>query len=213
MPTPDLAKMRRDYGEAGLAEADLAPDWHVQLGSWLADAVRAELPEPNAMVLGTADAAGRPSARTVLLKGYGEDGLLFFTNYGSRKASELAVNPHAALVFPWIALSRQVVVSGAVSRVSRAESGAYFATRPRGSQLGAAASPQSTVIGGRQELYEAWRRLDDAHPGQVPVPEHWGGFRVAPHTVEFWQGRVDRLHDRLRYRRVDDGWVIERLAP
>ncbi|CAN5124120.1 pyridoxamine 5'-phosphate oxidase [soil metagenome] len=214
MPNPsELARMRRDYGAAGLSEADLAGDWHVQLGRWLGDAVRADLAEPNAMVLATADAEAAPSARTVLLRACDQDGLVFYTNYGSRKGADLAANPRAALVFPWIGLSRQVVVSGTVSRVAPAESAAYFATRPRGSQLGAVASPQSAVIADRRQLDDEWARLDAAHPDQVPMPVQWGGFRVAPVTVEFWQGRVDRLHDRLRYRRVADGWVIERLAP
>ncbi len=210
---PDLAAMRSDYAAAGLVEADLAADWTTQLGRWLADAVRAELPEPNAMVLATASADGRPSARTVLLKEYDASGLVFYTNYDSRKGSDLAANPRASLVFPWIALSRQVVVTGDVAVVSREQSTRYFGSRPRGSQLGAFASPQSRVIGGRADLDEAWRRTELAYPETVPLPDRWGGFRVAPLTVEFWQGQTDRLHDRLRYRRSDGGWLVERLAP
>ncbi len=210
---PDLAAMRSDYVAAGLVEADLAADWTTQLGRWLADAVRAELPEPNAMVLATASADGRPSARTVLLKEYDASGLVFYTNYDSRKGSDLAANPRASLVFPWIALSRQVVVTGDVALVSREQSTRYFGSRPRGSQLGAFASPQSRVIGGRADLDEAWRRTELAYPETVPLPDRWGGFRVAPLTVEFWQGQTDRLHDRLRYRRSDGGWLVERLAP
>jgi len=210
---PDLAAMRSDYVAAGLVEADLAADWTTQLGRWLADAVRAELPEPNAMVLATASADGRPSARTVLLKEYDASGLVFYTNYDSRKGSDLAANPRASLVFPWIALSRQVVVTGDVAVVSREQSTRYFGSRPRGSQLGAFASPQSRVIGGRADLDEAWRRTELAYPETVPLPDRWGGFRVAPLTVEFWQGQTDRLHDRLRYRRSDGGWLVERLAP
>lgn len=210
---PDLAGMRRDYVAAGLTEADLAPDWTTQLGRWLSDAVQADLPEPNAMVLATASADGRPSARTVLLKEYDETGLVFYTNYDSRKGSELTANPRAGLVFAWIALSRQVVVTGDVSVVSREQSARYFSSRPRGSQLGASASPQSQVIGGREALDEAWRQADAAHPDEIPLPERWGGFRVAPLTVEFWQGQTARLHDRLRYRRTGSGWVVERLAP
>ena len=210
---PDVAAMRRSYEAAGLTEADLAPAWPEQFDRWLADAVAADLPEPNAMVLATADADGRPSARTVLLKGYDEAGLVFYTNYGSRKGAELAVNPRAAVVFPWIALARQVVVAGDVARVDREQSGRYFHSRPRGSQLGAAASPQSQVIGGREELDEAWRQAEQSYPGEVALPEGWGGFRLTPVTVEFWQGQTDRLHDRLRYRRTGSGWVVERLAP
>ncbi len=209
----DLARMRRQYVAAGLTEADLAPDWTIQLGRWLADAVRADLPEPNAMVLATASADGRPSARTVLLKGYDAAGLVFYTNYDSRKGTELNANPRACLVFPWIGLSRQVVVIGDVSVVSREQSERYFHSRPRGSQLGASASPQSTVIGSRADLDEAWQRGEREHPGEIPLPDRWGGFRVRPLSVEFWQGQTDRLHDRLRYRRTESGWSIERLAP
>jgi pyridoxamine 5'-phosphate oxidase len=217
--TPDpLAGMRREYAGELLEEA-LAPDWVTQFGRWLADAVSLSaaggLPEPNAMVLATADARGRPSARTVLLKGYDERGFAFFTNYESRKGAELLANPFASLVFPWVALSRQVVVCGAVQRVERHETEAYFAVRPYGSQLGAWASPQSTVIGSRATLDEAWARTAERYPdtAQVPAPPHWGGFRVLPDTVEFWQGRRSRLHDRLRYRRCGDSWIVERLAP
>lgn len=210
---PDIAAMRRSYEAAGLTEADLAPAWPEQFDRWLADAMAADLPEPNAMVLATADADGRPSARTVLLKGYDEAGLVFYTNYGSRKGSELAVNPRAGVVFPWIALARQVVVAGDVTRVDREQSEQYFHSRPRGSQLGAAASPQSQVIRGREELDKAWRRAEQSYPGEVALPDGWGGFRLAPVTVEFWQGQTDRLHDRLRYRRTGSGWVVERLAP
>ncbi len=209
----ELARMRRQYVAAGLTEADLAPDWMTQFGRWLADAVAADLPEPNAMVLATASADGRPSARTVLLKGYDEAGLVFYTNYDSRKGRELTANPRASLVFPWIGLSRQVVVIGDVSVVSREKSERYFHSRPRGSQLGAFASPQSTVIGSRDDLDEAWRRADEEHPAEIPLPDRWGGFRMAPLTVEFWQGQTDRLHDRLRYRRTESGWTVERLAP
>jgi len=208
----DLARMRREYLGA-LTETDLAADWPAQFSRWFADATAAALPEPNAMVLATADAAGRPSARTVLLKGYDQGGLVFFTNYDSRKGREIAVNPHASAVFPWFAMHRQVVACGAVERVGRDESEAYFAVRPRGSQLGAWASPQSTVIASREVLDAALAQVTDAYPGEVPAPAHWGGFRLVPETVEFWQGRADRLHDRLRYRRAAGGWLVERLAP
>jgi pyridoxamine 5'-phosphate oxidase len=206
--------MRRDYAVAGeLAEDDLAPDWVGQFARWFAEATATGLAEPNAMVLATADTEGRPSARTVLLKGYDERGFTFFTNYDSRKGGELAANPDASLVFPWFAMRRQVVACGIASRVDRAETEAYFATRPRGAQLGAWASPQSTVIAGRPVLDAALAEVARRFPDRVPPPPHWGGFRLAPQSVEYWQGRPDRLHDRLRYRCTEHGWIVERLAP
>jgi pyridoxamine 5'-phosphate oxidase len=217
--TPDpqqLAEMRRSYALAGLDEADLAPTWLEQLRRWVTDAVAAGLIEPNAMVLATATPDGVPSARTVLLKGLDERGLTFFTNYDSRKGGELEANPRAAAVLPWLELQRQVIVSGDVSPVTGAESDAYFATRPHGSRLSAAVSPQSAVIGSRAELERARDELLARHPegADVPRPPRWGGLRLAPDAVEFWQGRPDRLHDRLRYRREPSGdWVVERLAP
>ena len=213
---PSPASMRRDYTErAALLENDLAGSWTSQFAAWFADAAAYGLPEPNAMIVATADAAGRPSARTVLLKEYDERGLTFFTNYESRKGSELAANPYASLVFPWFAMQRQVIVAGAVERVSRAETEEYFASRPRGSQLGAWASPQSRVLADRAAveagLAAAVERFGD---GPVPAPPHWGGLRVRPETVEFWQGRSNRLHDRLRFRRTaNESWILERLAP
>ncbi|WP_141721926.1 pyridoxamine 5'-phosphate oxidase [Micromonospora citrea] len=209
--------MRNEYAaDLGLSEADLAADWHGQFDRWFADAVAAGLPEPNAMVVGTADAAGRPSARTVLLKGYDPRGFVFFTNYESRKGAEATANPYASLVFPWFPMQRQVVVAGPVERVDRAETEAYFASRPRGSQLGAWASTQSRVVPDRSALDAAYRaaaeRFADAEP--IPAPPHWGGLRVRPESVEFWQGRASRLHDRLRFRLVGPGeWTVERLAP
>ena len=213
---PSPAGMRRDYSEHGvLLETDLAADWTSQFAAWFAEAAAFGLPEPNAMIVATADPAGRPSARTVLLKGYDAHGFVFFTNYESRKGTDLAANPYASLVFPWFPMHRQVIVAGGVERVSRAETEAYFRSRPRGSQLGAWASPQSRVLPDRAAvetgLAAAAERFGD---GPVPAPPHWGGLRVVPETVEFWQGRGDRLHDRLRFRRTADrGWLVERLAP
>ncbi|MER7888620.1 pyridoxamine 5'-phosphate oxidase [Micromonospora sp. NPDC094482] len=209
--------MRNEYAaDLGLSEADLAGDWHSQFARWFADAVAFGLPEPNAMVVGTADAAGRPSGRTVLLKGHDPGGFVFFTNHASRKGTEVAANPYASLVFPWFAMQRQVVVAGTVEPLPRAETEAYFATRPRGSQLGAWASPQSQVVADRaalQERYQAAAERFEAVPS-IPAPPHWGGLRVRPDSVEFWQGRAGRLHDRLRFRRTEaDAWTVERLAP
>ncbi|MGF7234702.1 MAG: pyridoxamine 5'-phosphate oxidase [Frankia sp.] len=210
---PDrMGSLRREYDAGGLELADLAPTWEEQFARWFADA--AKLVEPNAMVFATADAEGRPSARTVLLKGVDTAGFVLFTNYTSRKAREAAVNPHASLLFPWYALDRQVSVIGTVERLTAPENAAYFASRPRGSQLGAWSSRQSSVIGGRGELTARRDRLAARWPDQVPVPDFWGGLRVVPQTVEFWAGRPDRLHDRLRYRRLPGGgWIVERLAP
>jgi pyridoxamine 5'-phosphate oxidase len=209
-----LAMMRRAYTLRGLDEADLAPTWSAMLGRWLADAETAGILEPNAMVVATADADGRPNARTVLLKGLDDTSLTFFTNYASAKGRELAANPVAAVLFPWVELQRQVRLVGAVERLDPAASDAYFASRPYGSRLGALASPQSQVIADRAQLEAARDAAAARYPDEVPRPEHWGGYRVVPDTVEFWQGRPDRLHDRLVYRRGADGaWVTERLAP
>lgn len=198
-----------------LREQDLAAGWLEQFAAWRAELLAAELPEPDAMVLATAAADGRPSARTVLLKGVSERGFEFFTNLDSRKGRDIAANPRAAVVFPWYALRRQVVATGTVGPVSRERAEEYFASRAYGSRISAAASPQSQVISSRAELLAARAELERAHPpgGPVPRPERWSGLVLEPDSVEFWQGRPDRLHDRLRFRRDGGGWAIERLAP
>ena len=205
--------MRRSYRRTGLSEDDLAATWLRQFERWLADAVAAGVGEPNAMVVATADADARPSARTVLLKGVDEGGFVFFTNRESRKGLDLDANPRAALLFPWHDLQRQVIAEGPVEQLTAAEDDAYFATRPHGSRLGALASPQSRVVESREVLERAFAEAAARHPDDVPRPPHWGGFRVRPDAVEFWQGRPDRLHDRLRYRLQTGAWIVERLAP
>ena len=210
----DLAALRREYGARGLLESDVDPDPLAMFRRWFADAQNAGLHEPNAMVVATVSADGQPSARTVLLKGLTEEGFAFFTNTASRKGHDLAHEPRCGLLFPWHPLERQVRVEGVAARLGEAEVAAYFAGRPRGSQLGAWASPQSRVVAGREELAASYAEMEARFEGRdVPVPPSWGGYRVRPVTVEFWQGRPGRMHDRLRYRREDGRWVVERLAP
>ena len=207
--------MRKDYSLAGLLEKDLAKNPFRQFERWFQEAEAAKIPEPNAMTLATTSRDNRPSARTMLLKGCDGRGFVFYTNYESRKGRELDINPRATLLFPWVAMERQITVEGSVMRVTREESETYFHSRPRASQLAAWASPQSTAVAGRAVIEESYRVIEKKYEGrEVPLPPNWGGFRLTPETVEFWQGRRSRLHDRLRYRREPGGdWVIERLAP
>lgn len=209
-----IADLRREYAAARLDEAEVDRDPIRQFARWFEEARRAELQEPNAMTLATASADGSPSARIVLLKSADERGFAFFTDYRSRKGRELEANPRAALVFYWGELERQVRVSGTVSRVSREENEAYFLSRPRDSRLGAWTSHQSTVIEARADLDERLEAMTARFDGgDVPLPPHWGGFRVRPDALEFWQGRENRLHDRIRYRREAGAWKVERLSP
>ena len=212
--TFDLANLRKEYGQLGLIETQLDPDPLKQFQTWLDDAVAHDLIEPNAMTLATVDGDGQPWTRTVLLKGCDARGFSFFTNYDSAKGRHLAAEPRCALTFWWGALERQVNVTGRVEKVPRAETEAYFPTRPAGSRLGAWASQQSGVIAGREALERAFEVAREKFGDNPPAPEHWGGYVVRPATIEFWQGRQSRLHDRLRCTRLpDDSWKIERLAP
>ncbi|MEU4542375.1 pyridoxamine 5'-phosphate oxidase [Nonomuraea dietziae] len=213
MDATSLAGLRRTYEGRPLLETDVAADPITQFTRWFEEALEAGLPEPNAMVVATASAGGRPSARTVLLKGYDEHGFVFFTNYESRKGRDLAENARASLLFPWHPIRRQVRVEGSVARLTHEESAAYFNSRPYGSRIAAWASRQSAVVRSREELDARYAELASRWPEEPPVPDFWGGFRVMPMEVEFWQGQLERMHDRLRYRRVHPGWVLERLAP
>lgn len=212
-PAVDLAALREEYSRGGLDLPDLAADPVAMVTRWMRDAVEARIHEPNAMVLSTATPDGAPSSRMVLLKGVGVDGFVFFTNHESRKGRELSANPRCALLLPWHPMERQVRVEGVATPLPRDEVEAYFQSRPRGAQLGAWASRQSSVVASRADLAAAYARAEERFPGKVELPDHWGGYRVRHEAVEFWQGRSGRMHDRLVYRRDGDGWYVERLAP
>ena len=211
---PSLAELRIEYSQSELSKASVDPDPFRQFQRWLHEAIESELPEPNAMTLATVKADGSPTARVVLLKDLDATGFVFFTNYLSDKGTQLAANPQAALLFLWLELERQVRIEGHISVISPEESEAYFRTRPRDSQLGALASQQSRVVANRRILEQRFEELDRRYAGvEIPMPAHWGGYRVLPTVFEFWQGRPSRLHDRLRYRLQPGGWLLERLEP
>jgi pyridoxamine 5'-phosphate oxidase len=210
----DLAEFRKEYSSRGLRREELNPDPVAQFSEWFIQATELEVHEPNAMTLATVDQEGMPYQRTVLLKYYDKDGFVFFTNYGSRKAAQIAANPKVSLLFPWITLERQVIIQGSAEKISTAESLRYFASRPRESQIGAWVSNQSEVITSWKFLMQKLAEIREKfHHGEIPLPSFWGGYRVVPEAIEFWQGGPARLHDRFLYRKHDAGWAIERLSP
>jgi len=212
-PAPDLAQIRRDYELKTLDESHVDRDPMKQFGVWMVEAIHAQVPEPTAMTLSTVDTKGRPSGRIVLLKGVDPRGFVFFTNYESRKGREMAANPQVALTFMWKELERQVRIEGRIEQVSAEESTAYYETRPLGARIGAWASPQSEVIDNRGWLEKRWEQLSAEYGESPKRPPHWGGYRVLPDYLEFWQGRRSRLHDRITYRRTGEAWKLARLAP
>ncbi len=210
----NIADIRKEYKQRSLDESDVVKDPVQQFSKWWEEAINSGIDEVNAMTLATADATGKPSARIVLLKGMDENGFVFFTNYNSHKGEDIAANPFASLVFFWKELERQVRIEGTISKVSAEESDAYFNSRPAGSRIGAWASPQSKVIASRQVIEKKVQELEKDFDGKIiERPQHWGGYVVTPQVIEFWQGRLSRLHDRIRYTKVENGWKIERLAP
>lgn len=215
MATLDIAALRREYRDVSLDESDVQPDPVEQFRLWFEQAVEVQVRDPSAMTLVTADAKRQPSGRIVLLKGYDQDGFVFYTSYAGQKARDLEENPKGAMVFWWTELDRQVRLQGRVAQASYEEARRYFATRPRGSQISALISPQSRVVERREVLLDAYARAEKEYEGlEIPCPENWGGYRLIPHSFEFWQGRLNRLHDRIRYRMdEEEAWVIERLAP
>ena len=213
MNTPSLADMRKNYQQAELLESNAAPHPLQQFTTWLNQALEAEIPEPNAMTLATVSSTLRPSTRVVLIKGYDEHGIVWFTNYDSRKGRELAGNPFAALQFHWVELERVVRIEGRVEKISETESDTYYHSRPLGSRIGAWASPQSQTIASREWLQDELKNYADKFQQEPPRPPHWGGYRLVPDSWEFWQGGGARLHDRLKYTKQQDNWLMERLAP
>jgi pyridoxamine 5'-phosphate oxidase len=210
----DLAEFRKEYSSRGLRREELNPDPVAQFSEWFIQATELEVHEPNAATLATVDESGMPYQRTVLLKYYDKDGFVFFTNYSSRKARQIAVNPRCSLLFPWITLERQVIIQGRAEKISTAESLRYFASRPRESQIGAWVSNQSEVITSRKFLMQKLSEIREKfHHGEIPLPSFWGGYRIVPEAIEFWQGGPARLHDRFLYRKHDSAWNIERLSP
>lgn len=210
----DLADFRKEYSDRGLRVAELNPDPFAQFSAWFIQATELAVHEPNAMTLATVDESGMPYQRTVLLKYYDAEGFVFFTNYGSRKASQIALNPQVSLLLPWLTLERQVIIQGRAEKISSAESLRYFMSRPRDSQIGAWVSNQSEVISSRKFLMQKLAEMRTKfQQGEIPLPSFWGGYRVVPQAIEFWQGGPARLHDRFLYRKNPAGWQIERLAP